>query len=112
LKQVSACVNKREYRGLGNTQGVFLEMNIEDELLDIVAKEALVDRELLKPDATLESLSIESADYLMVLMAIEEKYGVYISVDEQLAEAKTVRDLLNMITANIEAGKASGAKVS
>ncbi|MAW85481.1 MAG: phosphopantetheine-binding protein [Phyllobacteriaceae bacterium] len=84
-----------------------VQMEIEEELLDIVAKEALVDRALLHPDATLESLSIQSADYVMVLMAIEEKWGVYIAVDEELADAKTVGDLVAMVKSRIEA-KAAG----
>lgn len=87
-------------------------MDIESELLDIVAKEALIDRALLDPDATLESLSIESADYVMVLMAIEEKWGVYVSVDEELADAKTVRDLVNMVSAKIKAQPDSAAMES
>ncbi len=30
----------------------------------------------------------------MILMAIEEKYGIYISVDNEMADLKTIQDLL------------------
>ena len=69
---------------------------LEDELLDIVADEAMVDREALQRDALLEDLDIASADFVMVLMAIEEKYDIYISVDNELSDLKTVQDLLTL----------------
>ena len=81
------------------------QVGLEGELLDIVAEEAMVDRALLTPDAALNDLDIASADFVMVLMAIEEKYGVYISVDNELADLKTVQDLLTLATGKIAAGK-------
>lgn len=76
--------------------------NLVAEILDIVAKEAMAERERLKPDVDLADLDIQSADYVMILMAIEERYGVYISVDEELSEAKTVGDLCDLVVRNIE----------
>ncbi len=87
-------------------------MDIESELLDIVARETMVDRGLLHAETTLESLSIQSADYVMVLMAIEEKWGVYIPVDEELTDAKTVGDLVSMVTSRIDAKARGAASVS
>lgn len=80
---------------------------LEDELLDIVAEEAMVERELLTREAKLEDLDIASADFVMVLMAIEEKYGVYISVDNELADLKTVQDLLSLASGRIGDERAS-----
>lgn len=79
--------------------------DLEDALLDIVAEEAMVDRDLLKRDARLDALDIASADFVMVLMAIEEKFGIYISVDNELAELETVQDLLSLASQKI--GEAS-----
>ena len=67
-----------------------------DELLDLVAQETMVDRGQLTPDAKLEDLSIARADFMMILMAIEEKYGAYISVDNDLEDLRTVQDLLTL----------------
>jgi acyl carrier protein len=74
---------------------------LESALLDIVAEEAMVDRASLIPSARLEDLDIASADFVMILMAIEEKYGAYISVDNELADLETVQDLLTLAAKKI-----------
>lgn len=74
---------------------------LHSDLLDLVAEEAMVDRAELNPAANLEDLDIASADFVMILMAIEEKYGAYISVDSDIAEMKTVQDLLDLATSKI-----------
>lgn len=74
---------------------------IESQLLDIVAQEGMIDRGRLNKDAVLLDLDIASADYVMILMAIEEKWGVYLPVDEDLTEAKTVGDLISLVKGKI-----------
>lgn len=54
-----------------------------DKLLDIVAKEGMVDREKLSLDSSLDSLGVKSVDVVVVLMAVEEQFGVYIPVDDK-----------------------------
>lgn len=75
---------------------------LEDELLDLVAEEGMIDRDQLTRDAALADLDIASADFIMILMAIEEQYGVYISVDSEMADLKTVGDLLKVSARKIE----------
>ncbi len=79
---------------------------LEDDLIALVAEEAMVDRDLLTRDAKLDDLDIASADFVMVLMAIEEKYGVYISVDNEMADLKTVQDLLTLASKKIAEAEA------
>lgn len=74
---------------------------LESELLDLVAEEGMIDRALLKPEALLSDLDIASADFIMILMAIEEKYGIYISVDNEMADLKSVQDLLAVASKKI-----------
>ncbi|MCP3970495.1 MAG: hypothetical protein GY717_09310 [Rhodobacteraceae bacterium] len=74
---------------------------LEDDLLDLVSQEAMVRRDKLTRQAKLEDLDMASADFVMILMAIEEKYGAYISVDNELADLKTVQDLLTLVTRKI-----------
>ncbi|WP_425052220.1 acyl carrier protein [Psychromarinibacter sp. S121] len=74
---------------------------LEQELLDLVAEEGMIERETLTPEAALADLDIASADFIMILMAIEEKYGVYISVDNEMTELKTVQDLLAVASRKI-----------
>ena len=66
-------------------------------LLDIIAREGLVDAGRLVPDVTLDELGIKSADVVMILMVIEEEFDTYIPVDDALSSAKTLEDLLNAL---------------
>jgi acyl carrier protein len=59
----------------------------QDELLDLVAEEALIDRAKLKPDATIAELGIDSVDTVTVLFALEEKYNVRIETDDLTPDA-------------------------
>lgn len=52
-------------------------------ILDIVAKETLVDRAKLVPDATIEQLGIASLDIVQAMFAIEEQFDVEIPVAGQ-----------------------------
>ncbi|MHC5653200.1 phosphopantetheine-binding protein [Stappia sp.] len=72
------------------------------KLLDLVAKEGMVERDKLTPDATFEELGIQSADMVVILMAIEEEFGVYIPVDGDLAEAQTVGDFLKVLAVRMK----------
>jgi acyl carrier protein len=42
-------------------------------------------------------------------MAVEEKFGTYISVDTDFADAKTVGDLIRIVASRIEAGTGATA---
>ncbi len=76
--------------------------NLSQDLLELVAREGMVDLCEIKPESRLEDLDIQSADFVMILMALEEEYGVYISVDNELSDVETVQDLLNLAQAKIE----------
>jgi len=78
---------------------------MREDLLDIIAKEGLIDRAKLTPDATLETLGVASYDVVMILMAIEEKYSVYLPIDAEISEIKTVDELLSVLIARIEQEK-------
>lgn len=54
---------------------------LEDELLDLVAEEALIDRAKLVREATLEDVGLDSVDVVSIVFAIEEKYGAAIAED-------------------------------
>jgi len=75
---------------------------LEEDLLDLVAEEGMIDRDTLKRDALMADLDIASADFVMILMAIEEKFGIYISVDNEMTDLKTVQDLLTAISKKIQ----------
>ncbi|MFX5752046.1 hypothetical protein ABTE32_21745, partial [Acinetobacter baumannii] len=54
------------------------------DLVDVIAKEGMVDLAGVGPETTLESLNIASVDYMMILAAVEEKFAVYVPMDESL----------------------------
>lgn len=82
---------------------------LTQELLDLVADEGMVEVSEIAPEKRLEDLDIQSADFVMILMAIEENYNVYISVDNELSDVETVQDLLNLVIGKIEQEQAAQA---
>lgn len=76
--------------------------DLRRRLLAIVAEEGMVGDHVIDDDQRLDDLGIASADFVMILMAIEEKFGVYVPVDEKLTEAKTVGELIDVVTGHIE----------
>jgi acyl carrier protein len=83
---------------------------IEQQLLDLFASEGKVDRSAMKPEATLESLGIQSVDIVMVLMSVDEKYGVYVPIDEKLSETKNLQGFIDHLTNRIIEQQKSRAK--
>ena len=76
-----------------------------DDIVEVICKEGMVERERVTPDATIESLDLKSIDIVMILTAIEEKFDVYIPMDGSFQEAKTVQDLIDALTAHIQKEK-------
>lgn len=79
--------------------------DLHGELLELVAREGMVDISDITPQSRLEDLDIQSADFVMILMALEEEYGVYISVDNELSDVVTVQDLMTLAEAKIKEGQ-------
>lgn len=79
------------------------------DLIEVIAKEGMVNLDGVGPDTTLESLNIASVDYMMILAAIEEKFSVYVPMDESLAEVKTVGGLISVLREHIQKAQAGGA---
>lgn len=82
---------------------------IERQLIDLFVADGMVDRAAMKPDATLESLGIQSVDIMMVLMSVEEKFGIYVPIDEKLTETKNLKEFIgHLIDRIVEKPKLSG----
>lgn len=77
------------------------ESKLSQDLLELVAREGMVEPENLNMDAKLADLDIISADFIMILMAIEEEYGAYIPVDAEMTNLETVGDLLAVASKKI-----------
>jgi acyl carrier protein len=74
----------------------------DDELFDVVANEALVDRALLSRDAVLEDLGIASLDVISVLFEVEERFGIVVE-ESELRDCKTLGQLMDKLTAQAAA---------
>jgi acyl carrier protein len=83
---------------------------IEQQLIDLFVTDGMIDRAAIKPDATLDSLGIQSVDIMMVLMSVEEKFGVYVPIDEKLADTKNLQGFIDHLIDRIaEERKTSAA---
>jgi acyl carrier protein len=67
-----------------------------DDILDVVAQEALVDKAKLTPEATLESLGIASLDIISIVFALEDRFGIVLEQSE-FEDVRTVGALVNLI---------------
>ena len=74
---------------------------LANQIIDVIVKEGMVDREKATLDATIESLDLKSIDIVMILTAIEEKFDVYIPMDGPFHEARNIGDLIDAIAAHI-----------
>jgi acyl carrier protein len=84
---------------------------IEQQLIDLFVTDGMIDRAAIKPDATLDSLGIQSVDIMMVLMSVEEKFGVYVPIDEKLADTKNLQGFIDHLIDRIaEERKTSATK--
>ena len=77
------------------------EAELRTILGQLITKEALIDEEKLVPEATLKSLDVDSLDMSMMLMAIEEKFDIYLSMDSDLEQIETYNDLVEMLLTKI-----------
>jgi acyl carrier protein len=82
---------------------------ISTEILEVILAEGGVDRTRLTPDATLETLGLASIDLVMALMTIEEKFGVYIPLDNELTEAKNLEDFVDSVAGRIVKERSASA---
>jgi acyl carrier protein len=80
-----------------------VDPQVVEKLLAIISKEGMVPREKLARNAELGTLGVESADVIVILLAIEEQFGVYIPVDSQISEMQTVGDLVDALAKHIAA---------
>ena len=85
------------------------------EILAIFSREVGVSPDLLRPEATLDSLEIASLDIVQAIFALEERYNVQIPVVPERAgsEFTTVGQLLQHVVSTLEraeskAGVAAG----
>lgn len=74
------------------------ESDISQQVREVIANESRIDIEKLTPEATLEDLEIESIDMVEILMGIEEKFDIYVPMNDQMANNKCIADVIREVT--------------
>jgi acyl carrier protein len=79
--------------------------DLRSRIYDVIAREAMVDRGKLVPDATLESLGMSSMDVVQILLGIEDEFGVYIPVNDDIAASRNLGELETVVSKLILEGQ-------
>ncbi len=70
-----------------------------DEILDIIAQKALIDRSKLTPDVKLADLNVSSLDMVEVIFALEDKFAIQLpfNANTSAEEIHTVADVVALV---------------
>jgi acyl carrier protein len=81
-----------------------------DEILDIVAQKALIDRSKLSADAKLADLNVSSLDMVEVMFALEDKFGIELpfNANTNAADFSTVGDVIKLVEKQLAVKKVVG----
>lgn len=82
---------------------------IEQKVLDIVAKECRLDRATLTLDSRLEDLKIESIDLMQTIFQIEETFDIYVPQESENFKLTTLRDVTDAVGRLIEEKQAKAS---
>jgi acyl carrier protein len=76
-----------------------------DEILDVVAQKALIDRSRLTPEAKLADLNVSSLDMVEVVFALEDKFGIELpfNANTSAGEFQTVGDVIAAVEKQLAA---------
>ncbi|MBI1272929.1 MAG: acyl carrier protein [Alphaproteobacteria bacterium] len=87
------------------------ENSLTNEILDIIADKAMVERDKLDPAAKLTDLNISSLDVVEIVFALEDKYAVQLpfNANAENKEFETLGQVVKLVEQQI-AIKQGGAK--
>ena len=76
-----------------------------DDILDIVAEKAMVDRAKLVPEAKLSDLNISSLDMVEIVFALEDKLGIEMpfNANTNAQEFQTLGDVIAVVQKQLAA---------
>lgn len=88
------------------------EPGMLDRIIAIIAKEAVIAPELIKPDSTLDTLGLVSIDVVNILMGVEEEFDTYVPMSNELQEVRNLHDLIKVVAEQMarEAAEKAAAK--
>jgi acyl carrier protein len=79
---------------------------ITKQVIQIIAKEGMIEESRITPDAKLKSLDVDSIAIISILMAVEEKFNVYVPIDNSLSEVDDLKGLIKILSDCIQRSNA------
>jgi acyl carrier protein len=76
-----------------------------EKIIEVIAVEGAVDRGLITPTATLETIGIASMDVVMILMGLEEVLDAYIPMNTDLSSARNLAELVDAALRTMQSAK-------
>ncbi len=75
-----------------------------DEILDVIAQKALIDRSKLSPAVKLADLNVSSLDMVEVIFALEDKFAIQLPFNANTSDQdiQTVGDVLALVEKQLE----------
>jgi acyl carrier protein len=82
-----------------------------EEILDLVAKKAMVERASLRLEAKLTELNISSLDVVEIVFALEDKYGIELpfNANMQNQDFETLGQVIKVVEEKINEKNAKAA---
>jgi acyl carrier protein len=84
---------------------------LAQQIVDVIAREGMVDRSKITAEATLEDLGLQSIDMVMILNGIEEKFDIYVPMDESIQKIANVGDVIDVVSNLVQASGKQGQAV-
>ena len=81
--------------------------DIETTIIDIIAREAVLDRAKIKPESTLKDLEISSIDAVQIIFAIEDNYKISLPYNEPGFDIGSIAGLIAAVEKLVAESKAS-----
>ncbi len=72
-------------------------ISVQDQVYDIVVKEASIERARIAPGSTLKDLEIASLDAVQIIFAIEERFEIYMPYNNPSFDVDTVGGLVDTV---------------
>lgn len=80
-----------------------------DEILDVVAQKAMIDRSKLTREAKLSDLNVSSLDMVEVMFALEDKFGIELPFNVNANAFETLGDVIDLVEKQMAASGKSAA---
>ena len=87
-----------------------LDADTINQILEIMSEKVKIERSLLVPGATMESLAIPSLDMVDLLFEVEEKFNIYMPMGDELAGAVYLADIVAVMGEQIRTGATDPAQ--